>query len=90
VPCVGLRQLLLFVSNAPTPKLILSLILVQVIVGRAVAGIGAAGLNCGAVMIIVPLVPLRRRPIFTSFIGLAFGVSSVLGPFIGGTFTDNA
>ncbi|KAI4650396.1 hypothetical protein J4E93_002752 [Alternaria ventricosa] len=62
---------------------------VVLIVGRAVAGIGAAGLQCGAVMIIVPLVPLRRRPIFTSFLGLAFGVSSVLGPFIGGTFTDN-
>jgi len=40
-------------------------------------------------MIIVPLVPLRRRPMFTSFFGMAFGVSSVLGPHIGGTFTDN-
>jgi hypothetical protein len=31
-------------------------------------------------MIILPLVPLRKRPIFTSFFGLASGVSSVLGP----------
>ena len=59
------------------------------IVGRAIAGIGAAGIFCGGIMIIVPLVPLRRRPIFTSFFGMAFGVSSVLGPLIGGTFTDN-
>ncbi|RYO21115.1 Efflux pump [Alternaria arborescens] len=61
-----------------------------IIVGRAIAGIGAAGIQCGAVMIIVPLVPLRKRPVFTSFFGLAFGVSSVLGPFVGGTFTDSA
>lgn len=59
------------------------------IVGRAIAGIGAAGIFCGGIMIIVPLVPLRRRPMFTSFFGMAFGVSSVLGPLIGGTFTDN-
>ncbi|KNG46083.1 aflatoxin efflux pump aflt [Stemphylium lycopersici] len=59
------------------------------IVGRAIAGIGAAGISCGAIMIIIPLVPLRKRPVFTSFFGLAFGVSSVLGPFLGGTFTDN-
>ncbi|MCJ1399896.1 hypothetical protein MMC11_003099 [Xylographa trunciseda] len=59
------------------------------IVGRAIAGIGAAGIFCGGIMIIVPLVPLRRRPIFTAFFGIAFAVSSVLGPLIGGTFTDN-
>ena len=59
------------------------------IVGRAIAGIGAAGIFCGGIMIIVPLVPLCKRPIFTSFFGMAFGVSSVLGPLIGGIFTDN-
>lgn len=40
-------------------------------------------------MIILPLVPLRKRPVFTSIFGLAFGVSSVLGPILGGTLTDN-
>lgn len=73
----------------PNREMMHSLTLIEVIVGRAIAGIGAAGLQSGAVMIIVPLVPLRRRPIFTSFLGLAFGVSSVLGPFVGGTFTDS-
>lgn len=58
------------------------------IVGRAVAGIGAAGISCGAIMIVVHLVPLHKRPVFTSFFGMAFGVSSVLGPVIGGIFTD--
>ena len=59
------------------------------IIGRAIAGIGAAGIFCGGTMIIVPLVPLRKRPIFTSFFGMAFGVSSVLGPLVGGSFTDS-
>lgn len=40
-------------------------------------------------MIIVGLVPLHKRPVFTSFLGMAFGVSSVLGPIMGGLFTDS-
>ena len=58
------------------------------IIGRAIAGQGSAGIFSGGMMIILPLVPLRKRPIFTSIFGLAFGVSSVLGPVIGGTLTD--
>ena len=58
------------------------------IIGRAIAGLGSAGIFSGGMMIILPLVPLRKRPIFTSIFGMAFGVSSVLGPVIGGTLTD--
>jgi MFS family permease len=58
------------------------------IVGRAVAGIGAAGITCGSIMIVVGLVPLHKRPVYSSFFGMAFGVSSVLGPVVGGIFTD--
>ena len=61
---------------------------VAFIVGRAIAGLGSAGIFCGGMMIIIPLVPIRKRPIFISIFGMAFGVSSVLGPIIGGTFTD--
>lgn len=59
------------------------------IVGRAIAGMGAAGVFSGGIMILVPLVPLRRRPVFTAVFGMAFGISSVLGPLVGGAFTDN-
>ena len=58
------------------------------IIGRAIAGLGSAGIFSGGMMIILPLVPLRKRPIFTSIFGMAFGISSVLGPVIGGTLTD--
>ena len=59
------------------------------IVGRAIAGIGSAGIFSGGILVTVGIVPLRKRPIFTSFFGMAFGVSSVLAPLIGGSFTDN-
>ena len=59
------------------------------IIGRAIAGLGSAGIFSGGMMITLPLVPLRKRPIFTSIFGLAFGISSVLGPVIGGTLTDH-
>lgn len=59
------------------------------IIGRAIAGLGSAGIFSGATLIILPLVPLRKRPIFTSFFGLIFGVSSVLGPIVGGALTDS-
>ncbi|KAM0806217.1 major facilitator superfamily domain-containing protein [Usnea florida] len=59
------------------------------IIGRAIAGFGSAGIFSGGMMIILPLVPLRRRPVFTSMFGVAFGISSVLGPILGGTLTDH-
>lgn len=49
---------------------------------------GSAGIFSGGTMIILPLVPLRRRPVFTSMFGVAFGIASVLGPIVGGTLTD--
>ena len=59
------------------------------IIGRAIAGLGSAGIFSGGMMIILPLVPLRKRPVFTSIFGMAFGLASVLGPLIGGTFTHH-
>jgi MFS family permease len=59
------------------------------IIGRAIAGLRSAGIFSGGMVIILPLVPLRKRPVFTSMFGMAFGLSLVLGPIIGGTFTDH-
>ncbi|KAJ4986520.1 major facilitator superfamily transporter [Stagonosporopsis vannaccii] len=62
---------------------------VAFIVGRAVAGIGSAGIFQGGMMVIVGLVPLSRRPMYTAVFGMAFGVCAILGPIVGGAFTDH-
>ena len=58
------------------------------IVGRAIAGLGSAGLFQGGIIIIVYVVPLHKRPQYTGLIGLVFGVASAVGPLLGGAFTD--
>ncbi|KAF8847266.1 putative aflatoxin efflux pump [Acephala macrosclerotiorum] len=56
---------------------------VAFIVGRAIAGLGSAGIFTGGMMVMLPLLPLRKRPVFTSLFGISFGIASVLGPFMG-------
>lgn len=58
------------------------------IAGRAIAGVGAAGLGAGAYTIIAFSAPPKRRPAFTGILGAAYGVGSVIGPLLGGAFTD--
>jgi hypothetical protein len=50
------------------------------IVGRAVAGVGAAGIFSGAILIISVTVPLRSRPTYMGLVGGMYGIASVAGP----------
>ncbi|KAI6782766.1 drug:H+ antiporter-2 [Emericellopsis cladophorae] len=59
------------------------------IAGRAIAGVGAAGLGAGAYTIIGFSAPPAKRPAFTGILGAAYGAGSVIGPLLGGAFTDN-
>ncbi|KAK0635819.1 major facilitator superfamily domain-containing protein [Bombardia bombarda] len=61
---------------------------VAFIIGRAIAGLGGAGLISGVITTIVYAVPLHKRPLYQGLFGAVFGVSSVIGPLLGGAFTS--
>lgn len=61
---------------------------VAFIVGRAISGVGSAGIMSGAITVIVYAVPLHRRPLFQGLFGAVFGLASVVGPLLGGAFTS--
>ncbi|KAF5014224.1 hypothetical protein F66182_14864, partial [Fusarium sp. NRRL 66182] len=60
------------------------------IVGRAIAGLGAAGIFTGATTITAIVAPLRLRPIIAGLLGGLFGICSILGPLLGCVFTSKA
>ncbi|KAF5556617.1 major facilitator superfamily transporter [Fusarium mexicanum] len=56
----------------------------MLVVGRAVAGLGSAGLFAGSFIIIVQATPLRRRPVFLGVLGAAEGLATIAAPLLGG------
>ncbi|XVQ15861.1 MDR family MFS transporter [Spirillospora sp. CA-255316] len=58
------------------------------IAGRAIQGLGGGGLMILAQAIIADLVPPRERAKYMAPMGAVFGLSSVIGPLLGGWFTD--
>ncbi|OYW28630.1 MAG: MFS transporter [Caulobacter sp. 12-67-6] len=60
----------------------------QLIVFRAIQGLGGAGLITSAFAVIADLYPPRERAKMGGLFGSVFGLASVVGPLIGGFFTD--
>ena len=58
------------------------------IIGRAITGIGGAGISSGAFFLITMLVPLQARPKYSGGLGSVFGLASIIGPVIGGYLTS--
>jgi EmrB/QacA subfamily drug resistance transporter len=61
----------------------------ELIAFRAVQGIGGGGLMIGAQAIVGDVVSPRDRGRYQGIFGAVFGVTSVLGPLLGGFFVDH-
>ena len=62
----------------------------QLIVFRAIKGIGGAALFTSAIGIIADIYPPLQRAKFMGLFGAIFGIASIIGPALGGFLTDYA
>lgn len=58
------------------------------IVGRAIQGLGSAGVLTGSFVVGTHSVCLSRRPILFAFVGILYGVGALCGPMLGGAFSQ--
>lgn len=58
------------------------------IVGRAIAGVGASGIAPGVYTIAAFASEPRKRATWVGIIGATYGVAAILGPLIGGALAD--
>ena len=61
----------------------------MLIASRAVQGLGGGGLAVTATALIGEVIPLRERGRYQGALGAVFGVTTVIGPLLGGLFTDH-
>ncbi|KAL3481331.1 major facilitator superfamily domain-containing protein [Aspergillus californicus] len=59
------------------------------IVGRALCGVAGAGLYVGVMTLIAMTTTMPERPLYVGATGLTWGVGIVLGPVVGGGFSES-
>ncbi len=67
----------------------LSQTMMQLIVFRAIQGMGGGGLMVTTQAVVGDIVPLRERGKYQGIFGAVFGLASIAGPLIGGYFTTH-
>src|SRR6185437_8924531 len=61
----------------------------MLVASRALQGIGGGAIMVTATAVIGEVIPLRERGRYQGALGAVFGVTTVVGPLLGGFFTDN-
>src|SRR5262249_42761519 len=61
----------------------------ELIAFRALQGLGGGGLLVTTIAVIGDIIPPRERGRYQGFFGAVFGVSTIIGPLLGGFFVDN-
>lgn len=61
----------------------------MLVASRALQGIGGGALMVTAMAVIGEVIPLRDRGRYQGALGAVFGVTTVIGPLLGGFFTDH-
>ncbi|EUA42507.1 sugar (and other) transporter family protein [Mycobacterium xenopi 4042] len=67
----------------------LSQSMIMLVLARALQGLGGGGLAVTATALIGEVIPLRERGRYQGALGAVFGVTTVIGPLLGGYFTDH-
>lgn len=62
--------------------------MLELILFRALQGLGGGGLMVGAQAVIADLVPPRERGRYAGFFGATFGAATVIGPLLGGVIVE--
>jgi EmrB/QacA subfamily drug resistance transporter len=61
----------------------------ELIAFRALQGLGAGGLLTTTIAVVGDIIPPRDRGKYQGLFGAVFGVSTIVGPLLGGFFVDN-
>jgi MFS family permease len=59
------------------------------IVGCTICGVGGVGLYIGVMTLLSMTTSIRERPNYIALNGIVWGLGTVLGPAVGGAFTDS-
>ncbi|KAF9978869.1 hypothetical protein BGZ73_008870 [Actinomortierella ambigua] len=61
----------------------------MLIIARAIQGLGGSGIIALSMILVADIVPLRERGTYQGLIALIFAIAAVLGPLLGGIFSDS-
>ncbi|KAG2187005.1 hypothetical protein INT44_003233 [Umbelopsis vinacea] len=63
---------------------------IQIIIGRAIAGIGNGGIVTLLFVVVTDVVPKRDVPKYQGIINAIWGISAIVGPLLSGVFVDKS